>query len=639
MSTSFTKIPLTSEVPNDSSVAGVTLKNALENLEVSGPEITQYNVGNLDFGQSATITHPSDPDYKRFIDVTQHATLQDSSLYFVPGIDLTYEDETKVGIDAQNSLGMISQPYLDGMVCSYWYTDDEAVDKTPHGRNMTLTDCTFMDGQVQKTCVMNGTTSYGSIANEVPTGYVAKVQAWSNFDFSDNPIDGDTIGCVLFGVVFWTFIFKDTPGTPPIYTSHVQIGLTLEATIDNLVSAAATYVDKGTVVLTKTSTSQVKISMGYKYPGTIGNTTMMEVAVWVGNSRITISHVAEGSARLYGGSDAVNPSPFCKTRADIFSIHFWLQRFSFPAYGAEGDVISLWNEENDRRSWRIYIDQTGPTAGALKMDMSLDGVNVAYTIASSYPVIMDYQMTDVWFLFHTDGEVHLFINGSQHAYYTLPFNFYELFYNDVDPVLVGAKHGATGIDNFLNGRISDTCIVKGITYFDSMYSFHQKESSGQHLGGFDTSGSWYVTTTDNSQVDTSSWDAMTSFGVQNWSWYGTALFLVSTDGRNTWKKWNGSVFETVNLADIKTQGNTTEELQGLVKVDWDTIFADTFDVAICLGTNNPDNGPEVEFVYLNALVPGKSSFSCIYTKTSPTETVIFNSNALAYDVLVNILMC
>ena len=602
----------------------------------TGP--VQYEIGNLDFGQSYTITHAEDPDYRRLVDITQHASTTDTSLSFSPGVDLTYEDASKVGIDNQGSLGMMPQPYITGMQCNYWFTDSQALDKTGHGHDAVLTDCSFMSGTVEQTLVMNGTTSYGSINNETPSGYVARVQAWGNIDFVALPQDDDEFRVIQQGNTLQIFIFKDTPGSPPSGTTHVQIGGTISDTIDNLITAADLVFDPLLVIFTKASTVQVKVTMGAQYPGTHGN-DQIDLPVYVGISRFSVSHVDPTFARLYEGTDVINPSPFCKTSGDIFSVHFWLQRYSYPAsiYG-ENDIIGLWNEEDDRRSWRIYFDALplpGHTVGVLKMDFSLDGKTVTHTIASNYAVIYD-QMTDVWVLFHTDGQINIFIAGNSHAYYTLPFNFYDLFYNDIDPVLLGAKHGPSGLTNFLNGRMSDTCITKGVTYFDSMYSFHMYENMGQHLSSLDTSGSWYVTTTDNSHVNTSNWDSLLGISFQTWSSYGTVLCLVSTDNRSTWKRWNGAAFETISLVDIKTQGNTMDDLQYLSSANWATIFGDTFDVALCLSTNDPNNGPEINGVYLNALVPGKTSFYGNITKGDATHTTIFNSSGMAYDLLVSI---
>jgi len=715
--------------------------------------ISQFNIGNLDFGQSFTIEHAADPDFKRIVEVTQHNQITNDNLHFISGIDLTYENPTKIGI-YNNTLSLLPLPYISGMVCNYWFTElapiqawaffdfndqpinnnrlglvlngsvvadftfkntpsdlshdvqigntlsdtldnlvvlsntilypfnaiitkennsqlrctcgsmfigaasnnklelaqwenteykftlshvavgssaayegsdriIESIDRTGNNHNAILHDCTIVSGQVQRELILNGTSSYGEIANYIPVGYSPAVSAWGIINFSGNPSDSDYF---LLNTHYGApeqhyFYFKLSPVNP----NDIQIGTTLSDTLDNLIMTTPVTMNADFCILTRVGDS-IKFSAGSRW---IGSDSYTQICIPSYTSIMNVDHVENGTF-VIGGTDAINPNGFNKTFMDSFTIKGWVQRNS----GFGGDVIGLWNEATNRRSWRVYIDNSG----YLKMDLSIDGSTIAYTMSSNYPVIYDYSITSFWIMFNSDTQLNLFINGNSHSYYSLPFSIHNLFYNDIDPVLIGAKYGVSGIDNFFSGKLSDMAIIKNIFYFDSMYSFYQTETMGQHLTGYDVSQGWYATTTDNSQIDTSNMDAILGINISNQSWSGNVLALVSTDGRTTWKKWNGSVFQTISLSDIKNLGNAPYELQNLTKTQWDTIKGNTFDIALCLSTNVPTNCPQIDYVYISALVAGRSSLYANITKIDGAHTNIFNSNGMAYDILVNLLM-
>ena len=146
---------------------------------------------------------------------------------------------------------------------------------------------------------------FGDPGNTDPISdnYVA-TQAWGFWDFSANPLDGDSV-IITYGaglpVYSVTMAFRNTPTA-----SDIQIGGTLDETIANLANYINLQLSGGYVTAKKTSGTQVKVSAGVQDIGAASNGKLRPL-IFVGGARITISHV-DGSGFCTGGADAMPPT-------------------------------------------------------------------------------------------------------------------------------------------------------------------------------------------------------------------------------------------------------------------------------------------------------------------------------------------
>jgi hypothetical protein len=163
---------------------------------------------------------------------------------------------------------------------------------------------------------------------------------------------------------------------------------------------------------------------------------------------------------------------------------------------------------------------------------------------------------------------------------------------------------------------------------------------------YDTSKGWYVSTTNASQLNSSSWiginnlrfDANLAGSYSQSIPVGTQIrYLISMDGRVTWKAWNGSAWVTVNLADIDTDGNTQEEIQSFTIDQWSLLFiAGTFDIVGSLKTTDSTVTPYISEIDVNYIIPGYQGIEDVsinINEINATHTLITN---ISTDTLVGL---
>ncbi|WP_376967503.1 LamG-like jellyroll fold domain-containing protein (plasmid) [Azospirillum sp. A26] len=114
-------------------------------------------------------------------------------------------------------------------------------------------------------------------------------------------------------------------------------------------------------------------------------------------------------------------------------------------------------------------------------------------------------------------------------------------------------------------------------------------------------GPFYVATTNASRIDVSDWSTIHAATIMQTTPPGTGIkWLVSFDGRATWRKWDGSAWVVVPLnsgASIDTNGNDYLTLQtALTNLNVESYS--TIDFAFSLKTANPNFSPSVDAVTL-----------------------------------------
>jgi hypothetical protein len=360
------------------------------------------------------------------------------------------------------------------------------------------------------------------------------------------------------------------------------------------------------------------------------------------NHGVTFSAgIVENRADFNGASyiDVPNSSDFIPgTPDDMFAVEFWIKNNP-----PDGEVISLWNEADNRRSWRLYID-----SNKLKMDISEDGITVAGTWELTNTLNTYYNDMHIGLMRNTNDEIKTFINGNKRLPHSYP-GAGAAYNNTIDPLRIGAKGGATPT-NFFTGWIAELAIYKGFDFdqYAGMYSNYfqsnmGKNMIGQHLSMYDNVMQ-SIKTNSFGQIDTSSWLGIKSMSF-NGDYYGNfqVTVLFSVDGRTTWKAWNGSSWDAVTES---TPGCSVESLPSS-KADWDLLFvAGTLDYLIQLQSNDPTATPTIYSINMNSVQVGYMDAvgTIKFRFLSDTETEIRNgtgdggSPETIYDIKTNIIL-
>jgi hypothetical protein len=114
---------------------------------------------------------------------------------------------------------------------------------------------------------------------------------------------------------------------------------------------------------------------------------------------------------------------------------------------------------------------------------------------------------------------------------------------------------------------------------------------------YPTSQGYYVTTGTGSRLDTSTWNSMSGVALTQTEPANTQVrYLVSFDGRNTWKRWTGSAWVEETLANIHTNGMTKTALEGITQVQWNSagFVPGTLDFAVGLKTTDANVTPSID---------------------------------------------
>ena len=360
------------------------------------------------------------------------------------------------------------------------------------------------------------------------------------------------------------------------------------------------------------------------------------------NNGVTFSSgIVENKANFNGSSyiDIPNSSVFIPgTADDMFAIEFWLSNNP-----PDGEIISLWNETDNRRSWRLYID-----SNKLKMDVSEDGITVAGTWELTNNLNTYYGDLHIGLMRSDATEIKAFINGTKWLPHSYPGTG-AAYNNTIDPIRIGAKGGVTPT-NFFTGSLSELAFYKGFNFdqYAGMYSNYfqahmAKNTIGQHLTMYENVMQ-SVKTNSFGQIDTSNWLGIKSLSF-NGDYFGNfqVTVLLSVDGRATWKAWNSLSWDTVSES---TPGCSVDGLP-TTAADWDLLFVPgTLDYLIQLQTNDPTATPTIWSINVNSIRPGYMDAvgTIKFRFLSDTETEIRNgtgdggSPETIYDIKTNIIL-
>jgi len=117
---------------------------------------------------------------------------------------------------------------------------------------------------------------------------------------------------------------------------------------------------------------------------------------------------------------------------------------------------------------------------------------------------------------------------------------------------------------------------------------------------------YYIITTNTTQIDVSNYSAITDVDLTQTTPTNTDIkYLVSFDGRTTWKYWTGSAWALSSLANLQSQGMSKTVLEALNSADWSTSggftagTTTTLDFAMDLSTTDSAATPEIDQIKVN----------------------------------------
>lgn len=156
---------------------------------------------------------------------------------------------------------------------------------------------------------------------------------------------------------------------------------------------------------------------------------------------------------------------------------------------------------------------------------------------------------------------------------------------------------ATGTGYFFCGKIDEFRISVGTNRGWSSAFTPPTIPYGQQY----VTGPFFVATAASSSIDVTDWSTIHAAAVtQTVTPGGTIKWVVSFDGRTTWKYWTGSVWASIaslTAASIDTSGNDAATLQAAL-TGLNVEAYSTIDFAFSLKTANPNFSPSVDAVTL-----------------------------------------
>jgi len=160
-----------------------------------------------------------------------------------------------------------------------------------------------------------------------------------------------------------------------------------------------------------------------------------------------------------------------------------------------------------------------------------------------------------------------------------------------------------GIAYPMNGLLDEIVIYDRVLSVSDV-ALRWNSGTGTESVGYDTTKGWYVRTNTN-QINTSTWFGIGGITITQTTPTSTNIkYLLSVDGRTTWKKWNGVAWVSVLLANIDTEGNTKSEIEAIINGQWVLLFiAGTLDIVSSLKTTDVAVTPslsQITIIYLLA---------------------------------------
>jgi Purple acid Phosphatase, N-terminal domain/Fibronectin type III domain len=164
-----------------------------------------------------------------------------------------------------------------------------------------------------------------------------------------------------------------------------------------------------------------------------------------------------------------------------------------------------------------------------------------------------------------------------------------------DPVIIGSY----ALTWYHEGYVDEYRISKGTARWTENFT------PATSPYGYPTTP-YYITTTDNSQIDSSNWATIDSASITQTTPTNTNVkYLVSFDDRTTWKYWDGDSWEATTLDSLQTYGMSKTAIEGLSSANWASSggfqarTTETIDFAMDLSTSDNTATPEIDSIQLS----------------------------------------
>jgi hypothetical protein len=199
-----------------------------------------------------------------------------------------------------------------------------------------------------------------------------------------------------------------------------------------------------------------------------------------------------------------------------------------------------------------------------------------------------------------------------------------------------------GVAYPMNGLLDEIVIYDRVITVSEV-AIRWNSGAGTESTGYDITKGWYIRTNTN-QINTSSWTSIGNIQITQTIPANTNIkYLVSVDGRITWKKWNGISWVSVLLANIDTEGNTKIEVEAITDGQWALLFvAGTLDIISSLKTTDATQTPSLSQIFIIYLTSYRHlcyDADLLVDFINPTSTKITNTTnppETLYGLKINI---
>lgn len=306
-----------------------------------------------------------------------------------------------------------------------------------------------------------------------------------------------------------------------------------------------------------------------------------------------------GSARYFDGSTNAYISIGDKSDFDNlttnFSIEYW---FNGP------DTNYTFYRPTVTKQWRN--SGSDMTSGFALGYSNYSKDNVPFIINNKVLETPDFSIIGGnWYhvvATYDGNNMKIYLNGQERA----STQYTTAMTPNNDPLEIGARSDSSSY-RFL-GTIDEVAIFNRALTPEEIGVHYNRSSDGQGYptAAYPTSQSYYLTTSNTSQLLTSSWTAITGITTYENTPSNTSVkYLVSFDGRVTWKYWNGSSWQTSSLEDFQAYGMSKATLEGITEANWASNggfspgITTTLDIAVDLATTDSTVTPSISNCYIN----------------------------------------
>ena len=385
----------------------------------------------------------------------------------------------------------------------------------------------------------------------------------------------------------------------------------------------------------------------------------LQLSAGSGNSDINFNSATESD---FNQEDSVNGTSFESSSATLHSIPF-NDDFSSSTINADRWAVSGSGGTASISSGQLYFnipaandnitaDHQG-TVGTGDFDVQVDFNNLSHSSTSWWATLQFSSDSGQNIIQNNLGQVGYFTriyqNGTIYSHTTSRFDTsgklritrvgstatVYAWYNSTWNVLY--THATTAEAGYFR-------IYSGTTNGSVSCYFDNFTASGDLTAptAYPTSQAYYITTAAGSQLDVSAWSNIDSVTTTQTTPTNTDLkYLVSLDGRTTWKYWDGSAWQTSTLANIETNGMSQTTLEGISSANWSASggfqagTTSILDFAVSLSTTDASVTPTISQIQASTLQtqaltssiyntenPSPSLTELQWTATTPTNTSV-----------------